>query len=106
MHFQFFAKKVKNVKIGKNLLQNLAKNWVFKVCTKKLVECLFPKKHNENVISGAHLKNLFFVKFCSKFLFLLHFSSFLAQETLKMDILTSVGSEQHPKAGQNIQHPV
>ena len=42
-----------------------------------------------------------FCKFCSKFVAVLHFFSFLAQKTLKIKISTSL---QHPNAGQNIQH--
>ena len=52
--------------------------------------------------SGANLKNVFFAKFCCKFL---AFFSFFAEKTLKMTISTSVWSAQHPNAGQNIQQP-
>ena len=46
------------------------------------------------------LKNMFFAKFSCKFLAFFHF---LPLKTLKMTMLTSVWSAQHPNAGQNIQ---
>ena len=41
--------------------------------------------------------------FCKILLQISCFFRFVAQKTLKMTILTSVWSEQHPNAGQNIQ---
>ena len=46
-------------------------------------------------------KKLFFAKICCKFL---AFFRFFAAKTLKMVILTSVWSAQHPNAGRNMQH--
>ena len=46
------------------------------------------------------LKNVCLANFAANFLL---FFSFLAQKTLKMTILTSIGSAQHPNARQNIQ---
>ena len=51
---------------------------------------------------GTSLKNPFLLNFAPKLLFL-HFFSFLAQKMLKINILTSVLSAQHPNVGQNIQ---
>ena len=47
------------------------------------------------------LKNVFLAVFCCKFL---AFFCFLPLKMLKLDILTSVWSAQHPIAGRNIQH--
>ena len=47
---------------------------------------------------GANLKNVFFANFGCKFL------AFLAPKMLKMNIPTSLWSEQRPNAGQNIQY--
>ena len=47
------------------------------------------------------LKNCLLLKFAANFL---AFLGFFAAKMLKMAILTSVWSAQHPKAGQNIQH--
>ena len=50
--------------------------------------------------SGIYPLHMFFAKCCCKFL---AFFSFLPLKMLKMTILTSVWSAQHPKASQNIQ---
>ena len=50
--------------------------------------------------SGANLKNVFFAKICCQFLVFLAF----CRKKLKMIILTSIWSAQHPNAGPNLQH--
>ena len=50
---------------------------------------------------GANLKKRVV---CKILLQIFCFLSFLAQKMLKMTILTSIWSVQHPNAGQNIQH--
>ena len=70
------------------MLENLAKHRFFKFAPKRWSSVLFPEK-----------KPVFFSK---KHTFAFFFS-FLVQKTLKIKILTSVWSAQHPNAGRNIQ---
>ena len=57
-----------------------------------------------NQCTGAISKNCF-CSILSPFSCFFSFFNFLGQKTLKKHILTSLWSVQHPKAGQNIQHP-
>ena len=87
-------------------MKNLAKNWVFQVCTKGLVKSCF--YHWKCVFSGnktsTNLKPRFSAKVYIKCLAFSSFFQLFAPKTLKKHILTSVWSVQHPNAGENIQH--
>ena len=48
----FNDKKLKKGEKSKNLLQNLAKKQVFKVCTKMLVKCFIPRRVYKRAFLG------------------------------------------------------